>query len=457
MVLQKSALAAPRFERHSEVMINENSFAYPPDLAQVTWNAISARSSRGALPLPRLENLHTLLGTAFVASFERDELRRVRFRMAFAASARELEEDLIGSQSLPFADARPFSVEELRKLAPTVEFSTSALLVSELEDGELAVVGIIHTGSRWLRSVQGGRDDPESSTSAGFVIHVLGPGHLEVRLGADPVARLRRGQIVTQQLDVFRSSWLSARFAHVRAELLRMHEEKIHSDQLTSTMPVDPKLFGKLSQQMVKRSIAGIQRAEHGGLLLIVPQKKEAVFSAPNLDLSIRNRILDTPARHRHRALMLGAAELLAALAGNVETHLVGWEEYIRITDPRLDALDEALFQEAYSIAGLAAMDGAVVLNDRFEVLGFGAEIQCVDVHIPYIVRALNEEGTLVTRESLDGVGTRHRAAYRFVTKHPDTLAVVVSQDGGVRFVICVEGQLTCFEHDAGMVAELGR
>lgn len=437
-------------------MVTEHTFAYPPDLARVTWNIISSRE-KGTTPLPRFENLQALLATAFIASFERDELRRVRFRMAFTASTRELDEDLIGSQTLPFADARPFSVDEIRKLAPTVEFSTSALLVSELEDGELAIVGIIHTGSRWLRSVQGGRDDPETASSAGLVIHVLGAGHLEVRLGADPVARLRRGQIVTQQLDVFRSSWLSAKFAHVRAELLRAHEERIHGEQQLSTMPVDPKLFGKLSQQMVKRSIAGIQRAEHGGLVLIVPQRKEAVFSAPNLDLSMRNRVLDTPTRRRHRALMLRAAELLAALAGNVETHLVGWEEYTSITDPRLDTLDEALFQEAYLIAGLAAMDGAVVLNDRFEVLGFGAEIQCVDVHIPYIVRALNEEGTLVTRESLDGVGTRHRAAYRFVTKHPDTLAVVVSQDGGVRFVISVEGQLTCFEHDAGMVAELGR
>lgn len=429
-------------------------FAYPPDLARVTWEAIAARETTA--PLPRRESLYALIATAFIASFEYDERRSSRFRLAYTATAGELDDDPVGTLSVPFADARPFTVEELRKLAPTVEFSSSALLTSEQEDGELAIVGILHTGSRWLRSVQGGRDDPEASASAGLVLHVLAPGHIEVRLGAEPIARLRRGQVVTQQLDVFRSSWLSARFAHVRAELLRGHEDRVRAGHLPS-VPVDPKLFGKLTQQMVKRTIAGIQRSEHGGLLLVIPEAKENSFATPNPDLSIRNRILDTPSRRRHRSLMLRSSELLATLAANVETHLAGWEEYIRITDSRLDALDEALFEEAALISGLAAMDGAVVLNDRFEILGIGAEIQCVDVHIPYIVRALNEEGTLVTRESLDGVGTRHRAAYRFVTKHPDSLAVVISQDGGVRFVLSLDGQLTCFEHDAGMVAELGR
>jgi len=32
-------------------------------------------------------------------------------------------------------------------------------------------------------------------------------------------------------------------------------------------------------------------------------------------------------------------------------------------------------------------------------------------------------------------VGTRHRAAYRFVQGHPGGLAIVVSQDGSVSFV----------------------
>jgi len=35
----------------------------------------------------------------------------------------------------------------------------------------------------------------------------------------------------------------------------------------------------------------------------------------------------------------------------------------------------------------------------------------------------------------VENVGTRHRAAYRFVNDHPNGLAVVISQDGGVTFV----------------------
>ena len=35
----------------------------------------------------------------------------------------------------------------------------------------------------------------------------------------------------------------------------------------------------------------------------------------------------------------------------------------------------------------------------------------------------------------IENVGTRHRAAYRFVNDHPGGLAIVISHDGGMTFV----------------------
>lgn len=88
-------------------------------------------------------------------------------------------------------------------------------------------------------------------------------------------------------------------------------------------------------------------------------------------------------------------------------------------------------------IAGLAAVDGAVVVNDRHELLGFGAKIarrhsfaqvEQVTLTEP-IQRAVP---ALVHPEKLGG--TRHLSAAQFVHDQHDAIALVASQDG--RFTI---------------------
>ena len=48
--------------------------------------------------------------------------------------------------------------------------------------------------------------------------------------------------------------------------------------------------------------------------------------------------------------------------------------------------------------------------------------------------------------EPASAVGTRHRAAYRFVMACPSGLAIVVSHDGAVRFVANLDGQVVYWE-----------
>jgi hypothetical protein len=88
-------------------------------------------------------------------------------------------------------------------------------------------------------------------------------------------------------------------------------------------------------------------------------------------------------------------------------------------------------------VAGLTAVDGAVVINDRHELLGFGAKItrrhgsalvEQVTVTEP-IQRAV---ATLVHPQELGG--TRHFSAAQFVHDQHDAIALVASQDG--RFTI---------------------
>jgi hypothetical protein len=98
------------------------------------------------------------------------------------------------------------------------------------------------------------------------------------------------------------------------------------------------------------------------------------------------------------------------------------------------------------AIAGLTAVDGAVVLTDRYEVLGFGAKIMRRKDHAQVEQIRIVEpiEGgiaALVHPEQLGG--TRHLSAAQFVQDQRDAVALVASQDQ--RFTIfewSVRGQI---------------
>lgn len=103
----------------------------------------------------------------------------------------------------------------------------------------------------------------------------------------------------------------------------------------------------------------------------------------------------------------------------------------------RNGARDEAFKNVTDAIGGLTAVDGAVVLSNRWDVLAFGAKI------------GRSESGAFVdqvlVREPIVGHtprtihpselgGTRHLSAAQFVHEQRDSLALVASQDG--RFTV---------------------
>ena len=98
---------------------------------------------------------------------------------------------------------------------------------------------------------------------------------------------------------------------------------------------------------------------------------------------------------------------------------------------------EEALRRAMEAVAGLTAVDGATVLNDRYELLAFGAKIGRRDGQ-PQVERvAVTEpiEGTVAKfLHPIEIGGTRHLSAAQFVHDQRDATALVASQDG--RFTI---------------------
>ncbi len=408
--------------------------AYPPDLGRYVeahWPASSRLAFSSAL-------LDDALSVAFQASLMVEETRATRFRLLLTAPE-QLPENGVPNQGvlrLRFDRSRPLHADELRRLAPAVPFET-ALIAAHAEQGKLRIWGVAHSGPAWLAPAWGGRSLVPNWTYDP-IIHVTAPGQLAVRCAGQLIGALERGLLVDAALDVFDSEWLPAMFERER----RVVQEEHAALQARAFAPtsVEHSLIGKVAQQMLRRAIQLIRGARHGGLILIVDARQHA---KPLSGLRLKYSLTQDEPSHRYRTLLF---QILEAVAAATDKDSVGWLDFAESASPHFEELEQAVFEQSRVLANLAAIDGALVLDKRFGVLGFGAEVSAELPTPERVWRATDTEGRLRSPEDIENVGTRHRAAYRFVNDHPDGLAVVISQDGGVSFVAKRDAQVVFWE-----------
>jgi hypothetical protein len=399
----------------------------------------------------------SLIATAYHASFLHDEARPVAFRLLHLPPETLPAEagPPTGIHRLRFDRPRPFDEHELQRLSQAAKYHRALIGVDGDRESDLRIWGIAQSGPRWMHAAQGGRtvDAPPSDA---LIVTAMRPGHIAVACGAQPIAELRSGAIVDFAVDVFQSSWLPARFADIRDDILAEHAARRARAAAADHAPlaeVSPDIIRALAQQMVKRVVAIMRAAHHGGTIVIIPDECLAGVAAGD-PLRLKYAISDDPARRRFRALVLEAMTALARLGGAAGYAKVDYEEYRASTEPVLAELDEAIFEISQLIAALADVDGAVVLTKRFELVGFGAEIAGQLPEVATVLRAIDVEATRREEEVVDRVGTRHRSAYRLCARLRDALAIVVSQDGSARFVAWHEGAVTYWDHGAFGVGE---
>jgi hypothetical protein len=411
--------------------------SYPADLARYVQDHWPAGRS---LSVSR-DLLEEALSVAFQASLTSEEARPTRFRLLLMPADRLPAEGAPnqGVLRLRFERSRPFHADELRRLSPSAPFETSLIGAHAEEDGRLRIWGIAHSGPAWLAPTWGGRNLVPNWTYDP-IIHVTGPGQLAVRCAGRLVGALKRGLLADTAMDVFDSDWLPALFAR-ELEQVRAEHAALQAKTSSPTL-ADPSLVGRVGQHMLRRAIQLVRGARHGGMILVVDAVSGS-GAAPPRALRLKYRFdQDEPSR-RYRTLLFRILERVAAATSKAS---VGWSDFALDASPGLERLEEAVFELSRLVANLAAIDGAVVLDKQFGLLGFGAEVSA-DLPVPARVwRALDTEARERELDDIENVGTRHRAAYRFVHDHPDGLAIVISHDGGVSFVANRDGEVVFWE-----------
>ncbi len=427
--------------------------AYPLDLARSAhgrWRELATECAGcGFAPAAELAHVEELVSTAYQASLLREEERPVTFRLLVSDPERLPERGgpPDGLHRLQFTRARPFTDHEIRRLSPAAKYHRALIGVRwDAEEARFVIWGLAQSGPRWLRSAHGGRGAAPSAPAHALVIRATGPGRLSLTVGDYSLAEIRGGRVGRSRLDVFESRWLPERFAGTRAELAAIHDEARRAAS-SRWADLEPDVSRNVAQHMIRRVLATMRAAHHGGTMIFVPSACATQLAEGSRWLHLKYAFADGEPRRRFRTLMLEVMAALAEEGGAAGRASVGFRDYDTSQSARVAFLEEAIAELAQLIAALADVDGAVVMTERFELVGFGGEITGDLPQVDEVRRAFDLEALETEIEPTDDVGTRHRSAYRLCAAVNEAIAMVVSQDGGVRVVTWHEGGVTYWEH----------
>ncbi|CAN5918664.1 hypothetical protein BH11GEM1_BH11GEM1_16910 [soil metagenome] len=327
--------------------------------------------------IPGADTVVAMVDAAFWASLRREEGHPPLISLAYVPSDR-------AGEPLRFATPITLAPDALARLSPAVERPGVHLGVWHDHAGNLRVWGATRTL-------------PELA----FVIEVVEPGLL--------VLKYRRGAALGK----------FGNMAVLRADHLRVMDER------SAYQPDCPTLLGALYAALLdldadrEKADAGsallklaVSMRGHGrgGALLVVPSGRAAWMES-----------IVQPMSYAIAPPFARLADLLR-LPMDKRGRAGGPDGIGRLID---------------SVAGLTAVDGAAVINDRYEVLAFGAKIGRRDglgavEQVLVMEPVLGDVPSHVAPVQLGG--TRHLSAAQFVHDQRDAVALVASQDG--RFTV---------------------
>lgn len=419
--------------------------AYPEQLAAVVrkhWNRpckgsvfldLPVTSARTRLPRPAL--LRRLLSVCYQASLLQDEGRAVRFRLILCepSAFTGLEDVPHGLCPLPFSEPRGLTTNNLRRLAAAAPVEHALIAARIRPDGGLEIWGLVHSGEAWLRALEGTRCTFPLLPPV-LVMNATGAGNLTVSKGSLAVTRLVGGRLVAPTPGVLEVKLANPEEAAVNALFLAALQ-RIRAQRGQPWAQVGPSVVNQFRRQIALRLLNAMRRLKHGGALIILPLALARRPQRWQRVLKLNYAFPPSPARRRLFTLLL---DLIAALAEDCGQrfglrHQLQWRDYLGSSDTGVRRADEAITETIRFLAGLSAVDGAVVMGQPLELLGFGAEISGRLHPVDEVARALNVRGTRLRTDSVLNEGTRHRSAYRLCHALPGVVVAVISQDGSMR------------------------
>jgi hypothetical protein len=418
----------------------------PKDLARAVRTELKRNGT-----CPKLSILVELFETMYYASLKTEESTKISFHLVYLdptdpdpePPSRITKNRWIVVQ---LAERIRLTVSNLVKLAHASEPRTSSFAVYHDERGRLFVWGFVDQGGSYSQFIN--YESEEGAPRPGlFQATIAGTGQLVAFVGMNKIAELRVNALITQASDVLGGG-------PIRQALQPGIESYLEAIRTTVPAYRYRELHWKASLiatwlQSLSRLLLRMQNYRHGGAILITP---------------------DTSLRGLNMKYELPYDRLRSALEDNASLRIDEsyfsqrvWQKYVdrdAETIPVDLYLDESIARDnlkdnrrelegtIWFLSLLTRVDGLLLLNPSLELQGFGVEITFQD-EPPEVFIAGNRSASArgLKRIDYNHYGTRHRSMMRYCFQVPGSVGFVVSQDGDVRAVTQVRGQLVMWEN----------
>lgn len=392
---------------------------------------------------PPTATLLAVLETAYAASLTREEARQTSFAVLLAEPAE------LGLRALPtgtdhlvrFDVPIPFSPAELRRLAPATDPTHVLIGVSEVPPGDhdepiVAIWGLLDIGQSWWRFVRH-KASGASLPPDHLLVSSSEPGGLDVHRGGRRIACLKQGRLIDPHESGLREGPLGD-FIAIGAEALYQEVAAEHPGGMWDPDGHDDDHPRRLYRLRIERLLIEVEAHQHGGTVLMVP---DAWHTAPD-DL---HSVVSIKYAAKDRRLWDQAVTELLEHREYFDAHLdlldrtspITPAEYqqVSVLEARVQGVGEMVDDSVAFVASLTGVDGAVVLTDRLQLIGFGAEVIAPAPGMSRVMIAKDAVGSDFVERPISDFGTRHRSVFRFCWNLPNAMGFVVSQDGGIKGV----------------------
>lgn len=420
----------------------------PRDLAR----AVHAELTRKSETYPRLAILVNLFETMYYASLQTEESERISFHMVYLDPTDpdpEPQSQITKDRWMvvQLADPIPLTTANLIKLANASDPRTSSFAIYHDEQGHLFVWGFVDQGGSYSEYVNYEAEEGTARPGS-FQATIAGAGHLIAFIEMKKIAELKVNALLVSVSDVLGGGPIHEALRPGIETYLQAVQAQVLANKYKAHSPSKTNLVAGWLQTL-SRLLLRIQRYRHGGAILITP------------DNSLRGLNLKYELTYdRLRSALEDNAVL--RIAQSYFSQKI-WSDYINRdaeTVPVTLYLDESTAQDnlkanrrelegtIWFLSLLTRVDGLLLLNPSLEVQGFGVEITIQDEPASvYMSGNRSATPNSLRRIEYNHYGTRHRSMMRYCSLVPGSVGFVVSQDGDVRALTQVRGQLVMWEN----------
>ncbi len=426
--------------------LNDSKYHTPQDLASavsnhIKYQKISSRSSNQNAPAgeSKLESwinwsniwvpepaLLDLFETLYATSLRSEEGQGIKVDIVYI-SKNDMFNDMVEYpwRAVPFTEEIPLSVHNLLKLARASDPQTSAIAVFHNDSCGVVIWGLIDQRDKLYTALRHQSQIAGDLQCGIFEARIGGPGRIIVHSGQEPIAELNVSTLVIgdPSWNVFLHGPVRERCAKgIQSLASRLTGQITFLDAAGITHDASSaEILNSVSKEYsrsISRLLLRIQGFHHGGAVLL---------TANTLDQHLDCKYGLTYDRITHGMEIA----IKSTGMGDGVGHLLE---------------QETLTSSLWFAALLSRVDGLILMDFDLRVHGFGVVIRCEDEPPAASIFRRTRWGT---HEPLDykQLGTRHRSMMRFCYEHPESVGLVVSQDGDVRAIARVGEQLTVWEN----------